>query len=172
MSHAIPVFFLPVEGLKVGALQTAEGAQREIADAFRAREASGLRQATSTNWWHCFLTVELCKHWGIEGLEFLLTELRILAPAEVKAASEALAHLVARLKTDRLPLPDSALGPELAAMRDVPLADMIDSAVPTDTVHEGGGDLHSFIQFLTALRDVVLDARETDRHLLFYAPQP
>lgn len=172
MSHAIPIFILPVEERSVPPVPTVEWASKQVVEAGKAAEQSGLRQATSTNWWHCFLTTQFCRHWKIEGLEFLESELSVLTPVEIQGASSALGDLMERLKAGPWPLADADLGPELATMRSVPLADVLEAAVPVYTLDEGTGDLHSYAAFLATLAAATLEASETRRRLLFYAPQP
>ena len=154
------------------ALDVEQGAESLIADATDEPAASGLRVANSTNWWHTVLTLELCRAWRIQGLEFLAGRVGVLSPEEAAGAVSAVRALVAHLRADAIPLLSRQMGPELAALEAADRAAAADAAEPVHEVDEASGDVDSFFQWLATLAQAAGEAVKSGRHLLFYAPQP
>lgn len=167
------MFLLPVDPADVAALQVEGRVECTIARAQADPEVSGLRVATSTNWWFSILALELCGAWRVDGLGFLGdSSLRILSPDEASASARAVAELIQHLRTNPIPCLTRDLGPELEALEGADRTAAADAAAPVHEVDEATGAVHSFFQFLATLEQAGREAGGSGRHLLFYAPQP
>ena len=173
MPAFIPIFLLPIDGAQAAALRGPEAAEDAVAAVQGvAPEVSGLRIATSSNWWHSSLTLQLCKAWGVVGLEFLEQEMSVLSAPEALAAQMGCDTLLERLKGGPFPQLSTRLGPEIAALRSADRAAAADVATAAYEVDEATGDVHSFFQFLATVRQATHEAAQSGRHMLFLAPRP
>jgi hypothetical protein len=171
VSDRIPVFVLP---LQKGAShpKTVAAAQEAVATASESAETSGLRVAVSTNWWHLLLAGELCRAWGISGLEFLAHDLRLLSPSESGDASEAVASLLDHLESTPIPPLRQQFGPELSAIQNADLPGAIAATLPSFDIDDDDAEVESFLSFLVSLQEAAIQAREAGEGLLFFRPGP
>lgn len=171
MPAFISIFLLPLDPPQVASLDGVEAAEEAVSRAHEgAPERSGLRIATSTNWWHSVLASELCRAWQIGGLEFLEQEFLVLSVSEARAGRRGCDTLLQHLQHEPLPLLSRPFGSELDALKNADRAAAAEAATPGYEVDEVSGDVHSFFQFLVTVRQALSEAAETGRHLLFLAP--
>jgi hypothetical protein len=98
MSHYISVIFLPIEGSAVpDSLKSWLVVEPFLKGWYERRHELGLRLSVSRNWWHQAALDQICKGLGIEGLEFVLSEIICLGAKELEAASKALDRVTAAL---------------------------------------------------------------------------
>jgi len=171
MAERIKAHFLPLPAGAV-APRTATAAQAAV-DRAAASEADGLCTAVSTGAWLPLLSAGLCRKWSIEGLGFLLDDLRIVSPGESTSAASAIDQLLSKLEAGERPLDDKGLGVQWRlVISPADLATIISQTVPRPDLDEQDGEDSVFIAFLVAVQLAATDAAAAGANLLFWcAPE-
>ena len=168
MSQRIKVHLLP---LPDGSARPRDDASARQLVARAARESDGnhLCTAVSTGAWLPLLAAELCRRWSIEGLGFLVHDLRVLSPTESEAAAEAVDSLLVRLEAGDRPRDSRGLGDQWHfVVSPADLARAIADTAPTSEVDEAEGEDTAFVQFLVGLQLAAHEASRAGRDLLFW----
>ena len=168
MGDRVSVYLLPLAdhtGHPRSLAAAAELATR-VAD---TSEGSSLRKATSSDSWHTTLAANLARACTIEGLGFLVHELRLLSPGEARLAAKAVDELLARLESGDLPEPQKSFGHhwnQIISQAD--LAEALASVVPCVDTDEENGETESFLEFLVSLQLAASEAAESEKYLLYF----
>ncbi len=167
MTERIKVYLLPLPP-DASAPRNAATAREAVNRAARSG-TDGLRTAVSTGAWLPLLSAELCRRWSIEGLGFLLDDLRTLSPSESKAAASAVDQLLSKLEAGERPRDVRGLGVQWRLIiSPADLADVIAQTVPRTEVDEADGEDSALIAFLVAVQLAATDASEAGTDLLFW----
>jgi hypothetical protein len=168
VSERIKVHLLPLPN--GGARPRDDASARDlVASAARDSDVSQLRTAVSTGAWLPLLAAELCRRWSIEGLGFLVQDLRILSPSESQAAAQAVDSLLTRLEAGDRPRESRGLGDQWHfVVSPADLTSVIAETAPTFEVDEAEGEETAFVQFLVGLQVAAHEASEAGHELLFW----
>jgi hypothetical protein len=171
VTERIKAHLLPLPA-GASAPRTAATAQVAI-DRAATSETDGLCTAVSTGAWLPLLSAELCRKWSIEGLGFLLDDLRILSPSESTSVAAAVDQLLSKLEAGERPLDDKGLGVQWRlVISPADLKAVISQTVPRPDLDEQDGEDSVFIAFLVAVQVAATDAADAGKDLLFWcAPE-
>ena len=144
-------------------------ARHLVASAARESDGSQLCTAVSTGAWLPLLAAELCRRWSIEGLGFLVHDLRILSPSESQAAAQAVDSLLTRLEAGDRPRDTRGLGDQWHfIVGPADLTRVIAETAPTSEVDEAEGEETAFVQFVVGVQLAAHEASEAGHDLLFW----
>ena len=148
-------------------------AAREAVDRAMQSGTGELRTAVSAGAWLPLLSAELCRRWSIEGLGFLLDDLRTLSPSESRSAAAAVEQLLSKLEAGERPRDARELGAQWRLIiSPADLGAVIAQTVPRSEVDEEDGEDWALIAFLVAVQVAATDAVEASMDLLFWcAPE-
>jgi hypothetical protein len=132
-------------------------------------EGSGLRKATSTDSWHATLAANLARACAIEGLGFLIHELRVLSPDEAGLAAKAVDELLSRLESGDVPEAQKSFGRQWTLIiSQSNFAEALASVAPCVDADEENGETESFLEFLVSLQIAASEAVDSTKNLLYF----
>lgn len=184
MGHYIPVFFVPIEKVQLPEELPNWHSALRILNEFAGAGRPAVRQSTSRNWWHQYALRILCQAFGIQGLEFLQSEIACICDRELAAAAQAL-DIVMDKTANGIPFL-GASAEENAAIRglrdDLAQVSLDELAIaisqvrplrkvdpPVDSGFEAG---IGFFAFIKSLRAAIGEAIDEKKCLLYVQPQP
>ena len=99
MSHYIPVFYFPIERKEIPENRNDwDSAMNILRERLEKRDKYTLWECTSRNWWVQHALLLICQGLGIEGFEFIDTEITYLGNKELETASNALQKVLCEIR--------------------------------------------------------------------------
>jgi len=182
MGHSIPVFFFPIEKSELPEeLESWWSVEPILSSRWEKRVEFGIRSTTSRNWWHQDALNQICKGLGVEGLEFILSEVVCLCEQELEVASAALEKIVHQLAGGLPSLGNHEV--EHGAVwwmrqyeSEGSFEEAFGKAQPTYDASAskdiGFEATVAFCSFIKSLQQAVIEALDQDKCLLYFQPQP
>jgi hypothetical protein len=182
MGYWIPVCYFSIDRSDVPReLENWLSVETIISARWERPDDSSFRFTTSRNWWHQDALDQICKGLGVEGLEFIHSEVACLCGQELQTASAALDRVIQQITAGLPPLGDHEVEHgSVWWMRQYEsegsFKDVFEKARPTFKASAskdvGFEATVAFCSFVKSLRAAVGEAIDEGKCLLYVQPQP